>query len=90
MRSYSFGLVAALLASEMVKGEPIDRELFKRRLDEAEPNLTTESRYVGVDYGHKSGFTATMLDQSRLEAAKAKRARKALKLSPAKPADGAT
>lgn len=77
------GLSAALIAAGMLHGlaraeTPEEREARAAR--DKEPPPERLPRYIGVDYGHEPGRVVTLQDRTRIDAAEAKRARKAEKL----------
>lgn len=77
------GLAAAIAAAGMLHGlakaeTPEEREARAAR--DKEPPPERLPRYIGVDYGREPGRVVTIQDRTRIDAAEAKRARKAEKL----------
>jgi hypothetical protein len=74
----------SLLGTVAPTREPTDEEAKSPPEDKPPP------RYVGADFGHEPARTAKFLSESdaaRIDAAKAKRERKALKLAKLQPKD---
>lgn len=66
-------LAAAALAAVAVRQETPDERAERRKT----PPPEREPTYVGIDYGREPGLSLSAEDRSRLEAAQAKRERRA-------------